>query len=82
LPGVGQNLSEHPNMLLMYKAKKPDTFLNQLRLDRAVGSGARWHRVAAMLAHQADRRSAPNSCSATCRHWADWPLLTQSGHSS
>jgi choline dehydrogenase len=43
LPGVGQNLSEHPNMLLMYKAKKSDTFLNQLRLDRAVGSGARWH---------------------------------------
>jgi choline dehydrogenase len=43
LPGVGQNLSEHPNMLLMYKAKKSDTFLNQLRFDRAVGSGARWH---------------------------------------
>ena len=36
LPGVGQNLAEHPNMLLMYKAKNKDTFLNQLRLDRAV----------------------------------------------
>jgi choline dehydrogenase len=43
LPGVGQNLSEHPNMLLMYKARRKDTFLNQLRIDRAIASGARWH---------------------------------------
>jgi choline dehydrogenase len=43
LSGVGQNLAEHPNMLLMYEAKKKDTFLNQLRLDRATISGARWH---------------------------------------
>ncbi|MGZ5937298.1 MAG: GMC family oxidoreductase [Rhizomicrobium sp.] len=43
LPGVGQNLAEHPNMLLMYKAKNKDTFLNQLRLDRAVLHGANWH---------------------------------------
>ena len=43
LAGVGQNLAEHPNMLLMYEAKKKDTFLNQLRLDRATLSGARWH---------------------------------------
>jgi choline dehydrogenase len=43
LAGVGQNLAEHPNMLLMYEAKKKDTFLNQLRLDRATISGARWH---------------------------------------
>jgi choline dehydrogenase len=43
LPGVGQNLSEHGNMLLMYEARRKNTFLNQLRLDRAIGSGARWH---------------------------------------
>ena len=43
LPGVGHNLSEHPNMLLMYKARRKDTFLNQLRIDRAIASGARWH---------------------------------------
>jgi choline dehydrogenase len=43
LPGVGQNLSEHPNMLLMYESRRSNTFLNQLRLDRAVVSGARWH---------------------------------------
>jgi choline dehydrogenase len=43
LAGVGQNLAEHPNMMLMYKAKREDTFLNQLRLDRATLSGARWH---------------------------------------
>jgi choline dehydrogenase len=43
LPGVGQNLAEHPNMLVMYKAKGKDTFLNQLRLDRAVRHGANWH---------------------------------------
>ncbi|WP_105436966.1 GMC family oxidoreductase [Neorhizobium sp. T25_13] len=43
LPGVGQNLSEHPNMLAIFKAKSRGTFLEQLRLDRAVVSGARWH---------------------------------------
>src|SRR5262245_24114359 len=43
LPGVGQNLSEHPNMLLMCRSRRNNTFLNQLRLDRAAISGARWH---------------------------------------
>ena len=43
LPGVGQNLSEHPNTLAIFKAKNKGTFLEQLRLDRAVVSGARWH---------------------------------------
>jgi choline dehydrogenase len=43
LPGVGQNLAEHPNMLLMYKARENNTFLNQLRLDRAAGHGISWH---------------------------------------
>ena len=52
LPGVGQNLAEHPNMLLMYEAKKNDTFLNQLRLDRATVSGARWHLLRSGAVHQ------------------------------
>ena len=42
LPGVGENLSEHPNMLNTYKASHSDTFLNSsIRLDRAVVSAAR-----------------------------------------
>jgi len=43
LPGVGQNLAEHPNMLVMYKANHNRTFLNQLRLDRAMLHGIGWH---------------------------------------
>jgi choline dehydrogenase len=43
LRGVGQNLAEHPNMLVMYKANHDRTFLRQLRLDRAVMHGANWH---------------------------------------
>jgi choline dehydrogenase len=43
LPGVGANLSEHPVMLNAYEASHTDTFLNQIRLDRAVVSGLRWH---------------------------------------
>jgi choline dehydrogenase len=42
LPGVGRNLIEHPRMPLQFSAKQPITFLNQLRLDRAVLSAARW----------------------------------------
>ena len=43
LPGVGQNLAEHPNMMVMYEANHKNTFLNQLRLDRAGIHGAAWH---------------------------------------
>ncbi len=43
LAGVGRNLAEHPNMMLVYKANNKNTFLNQLRLDRAVRHGANWH---------------------------------------
>lgn len=42
LPGVGENLIEHPRMPLQFHAKQPVTFLNQLRLDRAVWSALRW----------------------------------------
>jgi len=43
LAGVGENLAEHPNMVVMYEANRNDTFLNQLRIDRATVHGARWH---------------------------------------
>jgi choline dehydrogenase len=42
LPGVGGNLIEHPRMPLQFAARRPVTFLNQLRLDRAVRSALRW----------------------------------------
>ncbi len=42
LPGVGRNLIEHPRMPLQISAKQAVTFLNQLRLDRAVRSALRW----------------------------------------
>ena len=42
LPGVGRNLSEHPYAALQFAAAKPVTFLNELRLDRAVRSVAEW----------------------------------------
>lgn len=41
LAGVGQNLSEHP-MVYAEFAAATDTFLNQLRLDRAALSVLRW----------------------------------------
>ncbi|MBP6900310.1 MAG: GMC family oxidoreductase N-terminal domain-containing protein [Burkholderiaceae bacterium] len=42
LPGVGANLIEHPRMPLQFTLKRPLSFLNQLRLDRAVLSVLRW----------------------------------------
>ncbi len=42
LPGVGRNLIEHPRMPLQISARQPVTFLNQLRLDKAVLSALRW----------------------------------------
>jgi len=42
LPGVGGNLSEHPLCLMQFEAAAPVTFLNQLRLDRALLSSLRW----------------------------------------
>ena len=42
LPGVGRNLSEHPVVMLQFKAKAPVTFLTQLRYDKAVVSAAQW----------------------------------------
>lgn len=42
LPGVGKNLTEHPRMGLHFRARKPVTFTNQLRFDRAALSVLRW----------------------------------------
>jgi choline dehydrogenase len=42
LPGVGQNLSEHPAVMIEFAATRPVTFLNELRIDRAAVSAARW----------------------------------------
>jgi choline dehydrogenase len=41
-PGVGKNLSEHPNVSMEFDAVGPVTFLNQLRFDRVVASALRW----------------------------------------
>ena len=42
LPGVGKNLSEHPNVMIQFEAKTPVTFLRELRYDRAIMSAAQW----------------------------------------
>ena len=42
LPGVGQNMSEHPCVMMNYQATKPVTFLNELRADKATISTLRW----------------------------------------
>ena len=42
LPGVGKNLSEHPNVMMGFAAKEPVTFLKELRYDRAAIWAAQW----------------------------------------
>ncbi len=42
LPGVGGNLADHPAVMLEFAATRPVTFLNELRIDRALVSTARW----------------------------------------
>ena len=42
LPGVGQNLSEHPNFGVMFKAKGTETSTRDLRFDRAVRHVLQW----------------------------------------
>lgn len=42
LPGVGQNLQEHPMFPMMWTANRRDTFLNNLRLDRATRLALQW----------------------------------------
>jgi choline dehydrogenase len=43
LPGVGKNLSEHPVAYTSFKAKRNDTFVKHLRLDRATLNVMRWY---------------------------------------
>ena len=42
LPGVGSNLSEHPNYLSVYPLREPVGITRHLRVDRATGGVARW----------------------------------------
>jgi choline dehydrogenase len=42
LPGVGRNISEHPCCMMEFNAAKPDTFVNELRFDRATGHFLQW----------------------------------------
>jgi choline dehydrogenase len=42
LPGVGQNLAEHPNVLNIYKARGKHGLTKFLRLDRATALAGRW----------------------------------------
>ncbi|NBA96020.1 GMC family oxidoreductase [Pseudomonas sp. R5(2019)] len=42
LPGVGRNLSEHPRVNIDFEASRPVTFINELRLDKALWSVVRW----------------------------------------
>ncbi|HWM48190.1 MAG TPA: GMC family oxidoreductase N-terminal domain-containing protein [Xanthobacteraceae bacterium] len=43
LPGVGQNLSEHPVCYTSFKAARADTFVKFLRFDRATFNVLRWY---------------------------------------
>jgi choline dehydrogenase len=42
LPGVGANLSEHPHVPVEFAARRPVTFLNELRFDRIASSVVQW----------------------------------------
>lgn len=42
LPGVGRNLSEHPRVPVHFTLRRPVSFLNELRMDKAALSVARW----------------------------------------
>lgn len=42
LKGVGKNLQEHPRMPLQFDASGPISFVNQLRLDKAILSVLNW----------------------------------------
>ena len=43
LPGVGKNLSEHPNYTSFYRLRESGGLTPVLRLDRATASVARWY---------------------------------------
>lgn len=62
LPGVGGNLSEHANVSMEFDAKRPITFLRQLRFDRVVLSTLRW-----VVAGSGPLATQLNSCNVVIR---------------
>jgi choline dehydrogenase len=42
LPGVGQNLCEHPNFIMQFGLREPAGLTKFLRIDRAMAAVARW----------------------------------------
>lgn len=62
LPGVGENLSEHPRVPVHFKLKDRISFLNELRADRAIASVLRW-----MVSGTGAFASQVNSCNPILR---------------
>lgn len=60
--GVGRNLQEHPCAMLEFNAKKPVTFLNQLRLDKIAINSVRW-----ALTGKGPMATQVNSCNVIVR---------------
>ncbi len=69
LPGVGRNLSEHPRVPVHFTLQKPQSFLNELRADRAARWVAQW-----MLTGTGAFATQVNSCNIVIR---TRPELTQ-----
>jgi choline dehydrogenase len=68
LRGVGANLSEHPHVPVEFAARRPVTFLNELRFDRVAAAVAQWAMFGTgALANQI------NSCNVVIRTRPDLP---------
>lgn len=61
-PGVGRNLSEHPNVSMEFDATRPVTFLNHLRFDKVVWGALQW-----ALLGKGPFASQLNSCNVVIR---------------
>jgi len=66
LPGVGRNLSEHPHIPVEFEASSDETFLNELRFDRAALSVMQW-----ALFGKGPFATQINSCNVVIRTRAD-----------
>jgi choline dehydrogenase len=62
LPGVGGNLAEHPHVPVEFAARRPVTFLNELRFDRVAFSVVQW-----MLSGGGALANQINSCNIVIR---------------
>jgi choline dehydrogenase len=62
LAGVGANLSEHPHVPVEFAARRPVTFLNELRCDRIAASVLQW-----MLSGTGPLATQINSCNVVIR---------------